>query len=230
MKKILVFTGAGVSAESGIKTFRDYDGLWENYQIEDVATPEAWRKNPELVTQFYNERRLQLLNVVPNEAHRIIAELEKDFEVKVVTQNVDDLHERAGSTNIIHLHGELKKVRSTLDPNLIYEWEKEVSPEDRCEKGSRLRPHIVWFGEILNEDHLFTARKYAVEADYCIVVGTSMAVYPANEIPLFAAPECEIFLVDPNADEIPFRSRSKITRITEKATVGMQRIKSLLNA
>ncbi len=224
MKKILVFTGAGVSAESGIKTFRDYDGLWENYRIEDVATPEAWKKNPELVNRFYNERRKQLFSVQPNKAHQLIAELEKNFEVNIVTQNVDDLHERAGSKNIIHLHGELKKVRSTINPNLIYEWEGDLTFEDKCEKGSKMRPHIVWFGEYLNENYLFEARKLATQADYCIVIGTSMLVYPANEIPTFVKEDCTIFLVDPNANEIPLKTRSKIIRIAEKATKGMEKV------
>jgi NAD-dependent deacetylase len=166
--------------------------------------------------------------VNPNDAHIAIQKLEDKYDVTVITQNVDDLHERAGSTDIIHLHGELNKVRSTGKSALVYDWTEDLNLGDQAADGFQLRPHIVWFGEILNEDHLFTARKYAVEADYCIVVGTSMAVYPANEIPQFAAPECEIFLVDPNADEIPFRSRSKITRITEKATVGMQKVLGML--
>jgi len=146
MKKILVFTGAGVSKESGIETFRDSaESLWNNHRIEDVATAEAWRKDKELVLDFYNQRRKQLKEVEPNLAHDLIAKLEEKYQVTVVTQNVDNLHERAGSTNVIHLHGELTKVRSTLNPNLVYDWHDDCSLGDKCEKGSQLRPHIVWF-------------------------------------------------------------------------------------
>ena len=150
MKKIVVLTGAGISAESGIKTFRDSDGLWEEYRIEDVATFEAWQRNQELVIEFYNQRRKQLLEVEPNAAHYALAKLEQKYDVQIITQNVDDLHERGGSTKILHLHGELKKVRSTIDDSLIYDlkgW--ELKKGDLCEKGSQLRPHIVWFGEDL---------------------------------------------------------------------------------
>jgi NAD-dependent deacetylase len=148
MKKHIVFlTGAGMSAESGISTFRDSNGLWENQAIENVATPEGFKKNPALVLEFYNARRKQLFEVKPNSGHQLIAELEKDYKVSVVTQNVDDLHERAGNSEVWHLHGELRKVRSTLYPDLIYNWEKDLNLGDKCEKGSQLRPHIVWFGE-----------------------------------------------------------------------------------
>ena len=184
MKKILVFTGAGVSAESGIETFRTGDdGLWMNHRIEDVATPDGWRRDKKKVLDFYNLRRSQLGTVQPNDGHKIIAELEKHFGVTVVTQNVDNLHERAGSTNVIHLHGELTKVRSTLDPHLVYDRPSDVNVGDKCEKGSQLRPHIVWFGENLDPSFLQAAQTAAEEADVCIVVGTSMKVSPANDIP-----------------------------------------------
>ena len=197
MKKIVVFTGAGVSAESGISTFRDSGGLWDNYDIRDVATPEAWKKNPALVLQFYNERRKQVIEAVPNAAHKAIAELQTKFDVHVITQNVDDLHERAGSENIVHLHGEIRKSRSTLNPQLIYDikgW--EIKAGDRCEMGSQLRPHIVWFGEMVPE--MNRAEDIASTADIFIIVGTSLNVYPAAGLVHHASSNCQIYLVDPN--------------------------------
>lgn len=177
-KHIVVFTGAGVSAESGLKTFRDSDGLWENYRIEEVATPEAWERNPKLVLEFYNMRRKQCMEAQPNKAHQLIAELEKYYNVSVITQNIDDLHERAGSTNVLHLHGEIMKVRSSVDDNLIYpikKWNLELG--EKCEKGSQLRPHIVWFGEPV--PMMEKAIEIVQTADVFIVVGSSLVVYPA---------------------------------------------------
>jgi NAD-dependent deacetylase len=228
MKKLVVLTGAGISAESGIKTFRDADGLWEGHNVMDVASPEGWHRNKELVLDFYNQRRDQLKDVKPNLAHKIIADLEKDFDVTVVTQNVDNLHERAGSTNIVHLHGELTKVRSTLDSTLIYDWIEDCNVGDKCEKGSQLRPHIVWFGENLNPKFIERATEVAQECDVCIVVGTSMQVAPANQIPFLTKPNTLIYIVDPsnldlNVDKqrIPF-----IEHIKDVASVGMEKIKN----
>lgn len=197
MKKIVVLTGAGVSAESGIKTFRDSGGLWEEYRIEDVATPEAWQRNRELVQRFYNERRKQMMEVEPNAAHYALADLEKHFDVHVITQNVDNLHERAGSTKVLHLHGQLTKAQSSLNPNLVYDvdgW--EIKMGDKCELGSQLRPHIVWFGELVPE--LDNAARIAQMADIFIVVGTSLNVYPAAGLVHYAGQDVPKFLVDPN--------------------------------
>ena len=172
MKKIVVLTGAGISAESGIKTFRDADGLWEGHDIYDVATPEAWRRNPELVLDFYNQRRKQLLSVNPNSAHKLLAQLQEKYQVVIITQNVDDLHERAGSENVIHLHGELRKVRSTIDDSLIYNWSRDLILGDNCKLKSQLRPHIVWFGEAV--PNLSLAEEITQKADLLIIIGTSM--------------------------------------------------------
>ncbi len=172
MKKIVVLTGAGISAESGIKTFRDADGLWEGHDIYDVATPEAWRRNPELVLDFYNQRRKQLLSVNPNSAHKLLAQLQEKYQVTIITQNVDDLHERAGSENVIHLHGELRKVRSTIDDSLIYNWSHDLKLGDNCKLKSQLRPHIVWFGEAV--PNLSLAEEITQKADLLIIIGTSM--------------------------------------------------------
>lgn len=224
-KRILVFSGAGVSAESGVKTFRDYDGLWENHRIEDVATPEAWNRNQKLVLDFYNQRRRQLNEVFPNEAHIAIAELEKNYQVDVVTQNVDDLHERAGSTKVVHLHGELKKARSTRDKSLIYNWEEDLNAGDKCELGSQLRPHIVWFGEALNQDFLLSAKNAAEQADICIIVGTSLLVFPAAEIPFYIQQNCKLFVIDPNANELNLPIKGKnVYLIPKKASEGMKEV------
>lgn len=218
MKKVIVFTGAGVSAESGIKTFRGDDGLWENHRIEDVATPQAWNANRKLVLEFYNQRRKQLQAVKPNAAHLAIANLEKYFSVHVITQNVDDLHERAGSSSVLHLHGELLKARSTVDPRLIYtldDW--ELKEGDKCEKGSQLRPHIVWFGEAvpaMEEAILMTQ-----SADLFIVIGTSLAVYPAASLVHYAINATEKYLIDPIAD-LPYDAQDfKVIKST--AVAGM---------
>lgn len=229
MKKILVFTGAGVSAESGIKTFRDHDGLWNSYRIEEVATPQAWMRNPKLVLDFYNMRRQELKSVKPNEAHLLIAALENKYEVCVVTQNVDNLHERAGSSNVIHLHGELNKVRSIHDPELVYEWTNDLSLGDHCALGHQLRPHIVWFGEVLDERTIRAAKVAAESSDYCIIIGTSMQVYPACDIPYMTRPNCKIYFIDPQADQIHLaHQQSHIHRIPNKASEGMKMLYSVL--
>lgn len=227
MKKIVVLSGAGISAESGIKTFRDSDGLWENYRIEDVATPEAWRRDQALVLDFYNQRRKQALTAEPNAAHHILADLEKDFEVQIITQNVDNLHERAGSTHVLHLHGELFKARSTKNPALIYELEDwALNVGDQCELGSQLRPHIVWFGEEVPA--IQEAIPYCEEADVFIVVGTSLQVYPAAGLVDFVRPNTPVYVVDPN---LPSVSRRKnVTYIAEKASLGLQIIQNQLQA
>ncbi|MCG3166260.1 MAG: NAD-dependent protein deacylase [Bacteroidia bacterium] len=199
MKRLVVFTGAGISAESGIKTFRDSGGLWENYKVEDVATPQAWSKNPSLVQEFYNQRRKQLFDAKPNAGHFAIAELQKHFNVQVITQNVDDLHERAGSENVLHLHGELMKVRSCDYPELIYtvkHW--EIKMGDLCERGSQLRPHIVWFGEMVPQ--MDNAVELVQQADIFIVAGTSLNVYPAANLLDYAPADIPKFYVDPNPD------------------------------
>lgn len=217
-KRIVVLTGAGISAESGIKTFRDSDGLWENHRIEDVATYEAWLRNPELVLDFYNQRRRQLLSCEPNEAHQLLFKLEEQYEVQIITQNVDDLHERAGSKNVLHLHGELLKVRSTLDERLIYEWKKDLKQGDRCEKGAQLRPHIVWFGEQV--PMIETAGKIASKADIFVVIGTSLAVYPAAGLVHYTDFTVPKYVIDPNRPQIA--SMQNVEYITEKASVGVK--------
>lgn len=196
-KKIVVFSGAGVSAESGLKTFRDQGGLWENHDISEVATPQAWQADRELVLQFYNMRRKQLFKAEPNPAHFAIADLESHYDVEVITQNIDDLHERAGTTKVTHLHGELKKVQSEKYPELVYNFEKEeIEIGDLCEKGHQLRPHVVWFGEAV--PMMEKAHQIATTADYFIVVGTSLNVYPAAGIINFVPPTAECWLIDPS--------------------------------
>jgi len=213
-RKIVVLTGAGISAESGLKTFRDSDGLWEEYNIEDVASINGWLKNPKLVIEFYNKRRSQLMNVKPNEAHFALARLEDKFEVHVITQNVDDLHERGGSTNITHLHGELTKVRSVKYPELVYSiGYKDINIGDLCERGEQLRPHIVWFGESVPLMEI--AAKVVEEADYLMIIGTSMQVYPAAGLINYAPDNCSIFIIDPKADNS--YQNSKIEIIKENA-------------
>ena len=186
-KKIVVFTGAGMSAESGLKTFRDTNGLWEEYRIEDVATPEAWQRNKPLVLKFYNERLKQVINTKPNKGHLILVDLQKHFDVQIITQNVDDLHERAGSKKVLHLHGEIRKMRSSVDEALVYPIKKhEIKLGELCEKGSQLRPHIVWFGEMVPE--MDNAINLIVQADIVITVGTSLLVYPAAGLINYATP------------------------------------------
>jgi NAD-dependent deacetylase len=198
-KSLIVFTGAGMSAESGISTFRDSNGLWRNYRFEEVASPVAWRNNPELVMEFYNMRRKQLFEVEPNPGHRALVKLEEKFDVQIITQNVDDLHERAGSTRVLHLHGELKKARSTRFPELVYElthWELKIG--DTCEKGAQLRPHIVWFGEEVPEFPKAVAM--VQEADIMLIIGTSLNVYPAAGLLHYTRPHCPKYLIDPKAE------------------------------
>ena len=198
MKRLVILTGAGMSAESGISTFRDSNGLWQKHRIEEVASPEAWARNPEMVMKFYNQRRKQLFEVDPNAGHHALVRLEAKYDVRIITQNVDDLHERAGSSKVFHLHGELKKVRSTIDPNLIYElahWELKLG--DKCEKGSQLRPHIVWFGEAV--PMISKAAELVKTADIFMVIGTSMVVYPAAGLIHYVEREIPKFYVDPKA-------------------------------
>ena len=217
MKKLVVLTGAGISAESGISTFRDSGGLWEGHDVMEVASPEGWRKNKELVLDFYNQRRKQALSCLPNAAHLELARLEEHFDVTVVTQNVDDLHERAGSSKVIHLHGELFKVRSTLDPNLIYDLEGwELKLGDKCEKGSQLRPHIVWFGETV--PLMETAIEYALAADIFAVIGTSLLVYPAAGLIEYTNPDIPKYIIDkqiPSVGPDPM-----LQKIRHPATIG----------
>lgn len=218
MKKLVVLSGAGVSAESGISTFRDSGGLWEKYDIMEVASYEAWQHNRKLVLDFYNQRRKQLYEVEPNRAHYLIAEMEKEYDVQVVTQNVDDLHERAGSSNVLHLHGELKKVRSSKNPNLIVEldgWELKLG--DLCEDGSQLRPHIVWFGEEV--PLIETAAEITKTADILIVIGTSLNVYPAAGLMYYASSDCKKYFIDPNADKLI--NHSEIEIFKQKAGEAM---------
>lgn len=219
-KNLVVLSGAGISAESGLGTFRDTGGLWENYQIEDVATPQAWLRNPELVTDFYNMRRKSCMEASPNIAHTILAELEKDFNVNIITQNIDDLHERAGSTQVLHLHGQIMQVKSS-GPNQekeyfpIDSWEVKIG--DNCPEGYQLRPHVVWFGEdvpLLNE-----AAKIVNEADYFLIIGTSLNVYPAAGLSEVTPRDCKNYLIDPNAEELNLNSRYQLFKNT--ATLGI---------
>ena len=213
MKKIVVLTGAGVSAESGLKTFRDHDGLWHNYRVEDVATPEAWERDMDLVLDFYNERRRGLLEAQPNAAHLALAKLEQKFDVRVITQNIDDLHERGGSSKVLHLHGELKKARSTADPDMVYEikgW--QLNRGDLCEKGSQLRPHVVWFGEPV--PLIAEAAKLCGEADICIIIGTSLQVYPAAGLIHYVFQGAPKYFIDPKADSVPYIYNMEIIRKT----------------
>ncbi|GAB3551263.1 SIR2 family NAD-dependent protein deacylase [Spirosoma fluminis] len=227
MKKIIVLSGAGISAESGIPTFRASDGLWENHRIEDVATPEAWYRNPDLVQDFYNQRRKQALSVQPNAGHLALVRLEAKYDVTVITQNVDNLHEKAGSSKVVHLHGELFKSRSTVDADLVYDiqgW--ELKKGDLCEKGAQLRPHIVWFGEAV--PMMDVAQKITELADVLIVVGTSLNVYPAAGLVYSVRPGTPIYVVDPNIPDM--HRRSNTTFIAEPATVGLTRLADQLLA
>lgn len=215
-----------MSAESGIKTFRDSDGLWENYRIEEVCTPEALERNPQLVNQFYNERRKQLYAVKPNEGHKGLADLEKYFDVQIITQNIDDLHEQAGSKQVLHLHGELKKVRSSINPQLIYNLEGwELKPGSRCEDGSLLRPHIVFFGEAV--PNIEPATEIVRKADILVIIGTSLAVYPAASLLHYAPNNIPVFVIDPH---IPAEARRLGFHLIEKgASEGVCELKKLLN-
>jgi NAD-dependent deacetylase len=212
-KRLVVFTGAGISAESGIRTFRDSGGLWEEHKVEEVATFEAWKKNPDLVNEFYNQRRKQVMEAQPNAAHLLFADLQKKFDVHVITQNVDDLHERAGSKKVLHLHGEIMKVRSSVDENLVYavkNWKLKIG--DKCEKGSQLRPHIVWFGEMVHE--MEKANRLASAADLFVVIGTSLNVYPAAGILNVVSPYIPTWLVDPGEFHLEYVKELKHIRQT----------------
>ena len=226
-KKLVVLTGAGISAESGIKTFRDSDGLWEGHNVNDVATPEGWAENPELVLDFYNQRRRQLKEVQPNLAHQILAELEQNFEVSIITQNVDDLHERAGSRNVLHLHGELLKVRSTKNYNFQFDWTEDLILGDLDENDDQLRPHIVWFGEEVPA--LEKAMEITLNADILVIIGTSLQVYPAAGLMHYTKPEIPIFYIDPKPISIP-NLNNPIDVIPEMASVGMKILKKKLLA
>lgn len=225
MKKLVVLTGAGISAESGIATFRDAGGLWEGHRVEEVATPEGWHRNPALVLEFYNQRRKQALDVKPNRAHEVLVELEAYYDVTIITQNVDNLHERAGSGKVLHLHGSLFESRSTKNPSLVYPingWALNLG--DRCELGSQLRPNIVWFGEAV--PMIEVAANITTAADIFLVVGTSMVVYPAAGLIDYVPSKVMKYVVDPKKPEI--RHIPNLQFIAEKASVGMEQLKQLL--
>ncbi|HET6228242.1 MAG TPA: NAD-dependent deacylase [Bacteroidia bacterium] len=216
--KLVVFTGAGISAESGIKTFRDSDGLWEEYNIQDVATPQAWAKNKSLVLDFYNKRRHQVLSAKPNQAHLLLAQLQDKYDVQIITQNIDDLHERAGSKKVLHLHGEIMKSRSTLDSTLIYPIKgPDLHLGETCEKGSQLRPHIVWFGELVPAMEI--AYLLTEEADLFMVIGTSLAVYPAAGIVDYAPDHIQKYLIDPA--DVPVSRVRNLKVVKDKACSGL---------
>ena len=217
---LVILTGAGVSAESGVRTFRDHDGLWENHRIEDVATPAAWHRDPELVLRFYNERRRQLDEVQPNAAHLALAELEQHHDVHIITQNVDDLHERAGSTQVLHLHGQLKKMRGLVDATTIYDCDGDIALGDKCPRGSQLRPHIVWFGEEVPA--IEQAVPLVAAADAVMIVGTSMQVYPAAGLVGYAPADAPIYYVDPRPSlNYELERMPRLTVIAEPASAGV---------
>jgi NAD-dependent deacetylase len=224
-KKIVVLTGAGISAESGLKTFRDSDGLWEGYEVTEVATPRAWRKNPGLVLDFYNMRRRDVAKAEPNAAHLGIAELEKDFDVQIITQNIDDLHERAGSTKVLHLHGEIFKMRSESDETLVYDIRDDILPGQMAEDGAQLRPHIVWFEEPV--PMIQYAAPLVRSADIFVVVGTSLVVYPAAGLVDYALPGAPKFIID---KKIPYTAPiQNLTTIEQPASVGIKLLKEKLD-
>lgn len=223
MEKIVVLSGAGMSAESGIKTFRDHDGLWENHDVTEVASPQGWQKNPELVLEFYNQRRRQLMEVTPNPGHYALVKLEAKYQVQVITQNVDDLHERAGSTSVMHLHGELRKVRSVSHPHLIYDWPHDLKLGDLCpQSGTQLRPHIVWFGEAV--PMIETALNEVLTADHILIIGTSMSVYPAAGLVGFAAQHAGITYIDPHPSlNYELQQSHNLQVIAQPAGLGVTR-------
>jgi NAD-dependent deacetylase len=223
-KKLVVLSGAGISAESGLSTFRGAGGLWEGHDIMDVASPEGWYRDPELVLRFYNARRRALKDVQPNRAHEILAELEELFDVHVITQNVDDLHERGGSSRIMHLHGELLKARGVDHEDVIYDWHDDIRLGDTCERGSQLRPHIVWFGEAV--PMIEQAALVSMQADIYVVIGTSLVVYPAASLVQYAPTGIPIYVIDPNRPEL--YGSGNVTFITENATVGAEQLKEIL--
>ncbi|MCZ6594271.1 MAG: NAD-dependent deacylase [Bacteroidetes bacterium] len=222
--KIVILTGAGMSAESGLKTFRDSNGLWEGHDVMEVASPTGFAKDPELVLDFYNQRRRQLLEVEPNRAHLALTTLEKEHEVAIITQNVDDLHERAGSTHVVHLHGELLKVRSTNDESIVIDWRTDLNLGDLCEHNSQLRPHIVWFGEEV--PMMDVAIELVQRADIITIVGTSMQVYPAAGLIDYSPQHSHIYFVDPNPT---ISSTERITVFAEKATIGVPKVIQNIN-
>lgn len=226
MKKLVILTGAGISAESGLKTFRDSDGLWEGYNIEDVATPQAWRRNPQLVQDFYNQRRKAVLEANPNTAHYALASLEEKYNVTIITQNIDDLHERAGSSNVVHLHGIITRSQSSINPKLTYPidgWELRM--DEVCELGSPLRAHVVWFGE--DVPMIETAAEICRDANIFILTGTSLVVYPAAGLINYVPRNASKYIVDPN---LPLTGLDNLVTIQEKATVGIPRlVDQLLN-
>jgi NAD-dependent deacetylase len=225
VKHLVALTGSGISAESGLKTFRESGGLWEGYDVMEVASPEGWRKNPAMVLDFYNQRRRQAMTATPNDGHKILSELEKYFNVTIITQNIDNLHEKAGSTNVIHLHGELFKARSTSDESLIYDIEgKDLFIGDLCDKGSQLRPHIVWFGEMV--PMMDTAVMETMNAEIFLVIGTSLVVYPAAGLLDYVNKDVPKFIVDPNMPDI--YPRPNLFLIEEKASTGMKKVKEKL--
>ncbi|MEL6812740.1 MAG: NAD-dependent deacylase [Bacteroidota bacterium] len=217
--KIAILTGAGMSAESGLKTFRDSNGLWEGHDVMQVASPQGFANNPELVLEFYNQRRRQLLEVQPNSAHVALTKLEKDHEVTIITQNVDDLHERAGSSRVVHLHGELLKVRSTFDENLVMDWREDLNLGDFCEHNFQLRPHIVWFGEAV--PMMETAIDIVQDSDVVAIVGTSMQVYPAAGLIQYAPGRAHLYFVDPNPQ---LDTSIGVHLFAEKATTGVPKV------
>lgn len=217
-QKIVVLTGAGMSAESGLKTFRDENGLWEGHDVMQVASPQGFAQNPELVLEFYNQRRRQLLEVSPNKGHLALAQLEQSFDVSIITQNVDNLHEQAGTSHVVHLHGELLKVRSTVDENYILDWEKDLVLGDTDENGNQLRPHIVWFGEMV--PMLATAAQITQKADILIIVGTSMQVYPAAGLIHHAPKQTPIYFIDPRPN-IRSTDFENLTIIPKTAAEGI---------
>ncbi|MBO0341293.1 MAG: SIR2 family NAD-dependent protein deacylase [Allomuricauda sp.] len=227
-KKIVVLTGAGMSAESGLKTFRDENGLWEGHDVMQVASPQGFARNPELVLEFYNQRRRQLLDVSPNKGHLALAELEQGFDVSIVTQNIDNLHEKAGSSHVVHLHGELFKVRSTVNENHILDWKKDLVLGDTDDMGNQLRPHIVWFGEMV--PMLETAAQITQQAEILIIVGTSMQVYPAASLIHYASKQTPIYFIDPKPN-IRSADFNNLTVIPETAAEGVpQLVKELFNS
>ena len=225
MKKLVILTGAGISAESGIKTFRDSDGLWEGHDVMEVASPQGFTNNPVLVLDFYNQRRKQLLEVKPNSAHIDLVKLEKDFDITIITQNVDDLHERAGSKNVVHLHGELLKSRSTIDESLVYSCKTDIKIGDTCEKNSQLRPHIVWFGEAV--PMLEKAVDIVAKSDILVIIGTSMQVYPAASLVNYVMHNTPIYFIDPKP-AISENDFNNLTIIPKTATKGMKDLIKML--
>lgn len=221
MNRIVVLTGAGVSAESGLKTFRDANGLWEGHDVMEVASPQGFAKNPALVLEFYNQRRKQLLQVVPNAAHKALVSLEEKYKVDIITQNVDDLHERAGSKNVIHLHGELLKARSTNSNSEILSWSKDIVMGDVCEMGYQMRPHIVWFGEAV--PMMDKAIEITKKADILVIIGTSMQVYPAASLIDFVTSEVPIYFIDPKPS-ISKQGNKQLTIVQDSATIGVPKL------